>query len=185
MATAVPGESEAACSWQEDKAICNRTSAPASNVGDTQGELYSVPRITKAQIWDMLTDLAKMIRLLSVMTRACLKQSSLTFGRAVLVGGVEGQTAVLSARRLLLGRGILPLLARTWILPSLLLQQPLLYCLSLTKTGLLLLYRIARATYLKRTHNCSRIGEVKATGEVGMLRHISEKARRCWWLRAL
>jgi len=76
-------------SEQRDTAIYNSVSTPANSLGNTQGELYPVPQNTKAQIQLMLTDVAKMIRLLSATTRTCLRLSSLTSGLAVLVREVE------------------------------------------------------------------------------------------------
>jgi hypothetical protein len=93
-ANAGRGAGEEALSEQRDNTIYNSVSTPGNSLGNTQGELYPAPQNTKAQIQFMLTDLAKIIRLLSVMTRTCLRPSSPTFGRAVLVREVERQRRV-------------------------------------------------------------------------------------------
>lgn len=104
MANAGRGEGEVALSSQRDTTICNRTPTPDNNVGYIRGELYPLPQNTGAQIQFMLTDLAKIIRLLGTMTRTCLKVSSLTYRLTVLARAVERARPVLLAQRLLLGR---------------------------------------------------------------------------------
>ena len=89
MANTDLGEGGEALPSQRDKAVCNSTSTTGNNVGNTQGEHPLCSAEHKGADSFMLTDFAKMIRLLSPLIRIRLRLWSLISGLVVLAREVE------------------------------------------------------------------------------------------------